>query len=243
VDDRWSGHFQFLRDLAANNHQQWFREHQEEYEDFILQPFRDLVTDLTPFMRKLNRTFVANESPDEHLSHIEIASAPEEGPHFKTSLYCFWWNSELNRLSDANLHIGLGAEAVTLGFSIYDWTFESARMDEVFKPRLRSDLSVLDEYIKSSYLRRGFDFRRFVRGAGRLGLREAEPFPDRGSEWSSTLGWVVSRQIKPGSSRLTPGSFLTECEGTFTRLYPLYVFASETRNDWKRVLKAKAAAG
>ena len=231
--------FQFFRELTANNHRLWFESQQELYEDFVLTPFRELEEELAPFMQELNENFMPGETPEEHLSRIELTGElPPEGPHYKTSLYQFWWNTEILQLCDGHLHVGIGAEAVTLGFSIYDCPYDKGRMREVFKPRLRGHLSLLDDYIKANYLRRGFEFRRFVRGAGRLGLREDDPFPGRGDQWQDTLGWVVSRQLHENSSRLTPGSFVNECKSTFERLYPLYVFSSDPRPDWREVLQA-----
>lgn len=230
--------FLFFRELANNNHRLWFEAHVQEFEEFVLTPFRDLRDEMAEFMEELHPGFHRPADPETQLSHIELTADPApEGPHYKTSLYCFWWNQDLPRLADAHLHVGLGGEGVTIGFSIYDWAHDHGRMREVFLPRVRNELVLLDEYIKASYLRRGFDFRRFERGAGRLGLRDADPFPSRGEEWSGTLGWVASRQIKEGSSRLTPGSFVTECKSSFERLLPLYVFASDESKNWRDALR------
>ncbi len=230
--------FQFFRKLAANNHKLWFEEHEAEYQELIQEPFEVLRDELAPFMEELFPGFTQPEDPTKQLSHIELtAEPPPEGPHYKTSLYCFWWNKDLPRLADAHMHVGLGGEGVTIGFSIYDWAHDHGRMREVFRPRMRNEIELLDEYIKSSYLRRGFEFRRFERGAGRLGLRDADPFPSKGEDWGGTLGWVVSRQIKEGSSRLTPGSFVSECKTSFERLLPLYAFASDERKNWRNVLR------
>jgi hypothetical protein len=230
--------FLFFRELAANNHRLWFEAREKDFEELILEPFRELRDDLAPFMEELHPGFAPPADTERQLSRIELtADPPPEGPHYKTSLYCFWWNQELPRLADAHLHVGLGGEGVTIGFSIYDWAHDHGRMRELFRPRMRNELNLLDEYIKSSYLRRGFEFRRFERGAGRLGLREADPFPSRGDDWDGTLGWVVSRQIKEGSSRLTPGSFVTECKTSFERLLPLYIFASDERKNWREALR------
>ena len=107
----------------------------------------------------------------------------------------------------------------------------------MFKVRLQTDLTLLDDYIKAAYLRRGFQLHRYARAPGRLGMREVEAFPARPADWENTLGWVVKRHIHTESSRLTPGSFVHECQETFRRLYPLYTFASDPRPDWKAVLR------
>lgn len=233
------GTFQFFQELKKNNNEEWFAENEPRYEEFVLEPMRELLRELAPEMVKLDETFTLREDLDEHIARLEIGEtrAPD-APPYKTSLHGFFWNTTLSRLTDATFHIGVNAEGASLGFSIYAFgKNRRSRMDQVFKPRLATDLPLLDQYIKSAYLRRGFDFHRFAKAPGRLGLREVEAFPERGSEWANTLGWVVSRSIHEDSSRMTPGSFVGESQSTFERLYPLYLFASDPRIDWKRAFQ------
>jgi len=198
------------------------------------------VRELSPHLHSLNPDLTPADPPDEHFSHMRTsAGGPPGSPPFKTSFYAFFWNTEITRLADAWLYVGVSSEGVGLGFSIYDFgQNRRTRLASVFKPRLEGDLQLLDDYIKAAYLRRGFQFRRYARAPGRIGLREVDPFPARAADWSNTLGWVVSRHIHTESSRLTPGSFVSECQDTFTRLYPLYTFCSDPGPDWKRRFKA-----
>lgn len=233
------GTFSFFADLSANNEEDWFAANEARYEEFVREPLRGLLRELTPAMTKLNPAFVLRDDIDDHISRLEIGEtrAPGAAP-YKSSAHVFFWNTELNRLTDATFFVGINAEGASLGFSIYAFgRNRRARMAQVFLPRLRTDLALLDQFIKSNYLRRGFEFRRFAKAPGRLGLREVDGFPDRATEWENTLGWVVSRLIHAESSRMTPGSFVGECQSTFERLYPLYLFASDPRLDWKRPFK------
>lgn len=231
--------FEFFQELAQNNDHQWFEENEDRFEADVLTPMRELVEELAPFLTELDPDLRPLDPPDEHLSQITRSpQSPPGTPPYKPSLYAFFWNTALNRLSDASLYAGVTPEGATLGFSIYDFGKERrAKLSRVFKPRLQTDLTLLDDYIKAAYLRRGFQFHRYARAPGRLGMREVDPFPARPAEWDNTLGWVVKRHIHTESSRLTPGSFVTECQETFRRLHPLYTFASDLRPDWKTVFK------
>lgn len=232
--------FQFFVDLTENNTLEWFAENEVRFEESVKTPMADLVKELSPFFASLNPDLAPLDPPDDHFSHIRTAgSGPPGNAPFKTTFYSFFWNTGISRLADAWFYVGVGAEGVGLGFSIYDFgKNRRTRLASVFKPRLMGDLQLLDDYIKAAYLRRGFQFKRFARAPGRIGLREVDPFPTRAAEWTNTLGWVVSRHIHTGSSRLTPGSFVGECQDTFKRLYPLYTFCSDPRMDWKRRFKA-----
>ncbi len=236
--------FQFFKDLKENNDPAWFEENESALEEHVLKPFRELVEEMRPFMTELDPSLAPGEDVAPHLSLLERGTqVPPGTPPYKTSLYAYFWNTELKRLSDATLYVGIDPEGVRMGFSIYDFGVNRrARIATVFRPRLQSDLQLLDEYIKAAYLRRGFNFHRYARAAGRLGMRQVEAFPERGVGWDNTLGWVVSRHLHIGSSRLTPGSFVSELQDTFNRLYPLYTFCSDPRPDWKRRMK-KAIKG
>lgn len=240
--------FQYFADLAKNNSTEWFDENQDTFEEFVAGPMRDLVAALRPALTELDPRLVS-EDAEVHLSEMRRGPRTPPGtPPIKTSLYAFFWNQEMRRLADGNLFVGVSEQGVTIGFSIYDFGDPQSRMSRVFRPRLLKNLQLLDDHIKANYLRRGFDFHRYVRAASRLGMREVDAFPTVPSTWESTLGWVARRHIHTESSRLTPGSFVTEVSESFERLFPLYVFASDPTADFKKVLappkatKKRAAA-
>jgi hypothetical protein len=231
---------QFFKDLSQNNNHAWFAEHETDFETLVRLPMRMLVEELRPFLLELDPTLRARKDPNEHFSRIDWgAQAPPDTPPYKISFYTFFWNTRMPRLHDAWLYVGINADAVTLGFSVYDaGRLGRGRLKELFLPRVESDLELLDNYLKATYLRRGFDFHRYERAPGRLGLREVDPFPNKPEDWLGTLGWVVSRAIGPASGRLTAGSFMTECHDTFRRLHPLYVFASDPETTWRDRVQA-----
>jgi len=228
--------FQFFTDLSANNTTEWFEENQSAFEEFVAEPMTGLVEALRPEIEALSPGLIG---PDAEVHFSEMRRGPRTPPGtppLKTSMYAFFWDQGLRRLADGNLFVGVSGQGATIGFSIYDFGDPQSRMRRVFKPRLVKHLDLLDEHIKSNYLRRGFDFHRYVRAAGRLGMREVEAFPTLPSEWEPTLGWVARRHIHTESSRLTPGSFLSEVVESFQRLYPLYAFASDPTEDFQRIL-------
>lgn len=231
--------FAFFRDLGANNTEAWFAENEHVFKEHVREPCLNLVETLGEFISGLDVRLKPNADPATHLSKLERTgeTLPDAGA-YKTTQYVYFWNTELARLNDGTLHVGVGSEGVSIGFSIYEYGLNRrARMNQVFKARLSNDLELLDNYIKASYLRRGFTIHRYARAAGRLGLKEVEAFPSHSSAWENTLGWVVGRHIHTGSSRLTPGSFLSELQESFTKLYPLYLYSSDPRVDWKREFK------
>ncbi len=52
--------FKFLRDLAANNERDWFKAHQDEYEQHVREPALEFVNDFAGPLRKISPHFVAD---------------------------------------------------------------------------------------------------------------------------------------------------------------------------------------
>lgn len=231
--------FDLLKELAKNNNAEWFSEHEQEYENQVRQPLLQLIEELREPLAALNPVLKPKSDATHHLSEVERkGDGLPDGGSYMTTAYAYFWNTKMSRLTDGSMHVGVSSKGVSLGFSIYEFgRNRRSRLGQIFMPRLRSDLQLLDNYIKTAYLRRGYKFHRYVRAPGRLGLREVEAFPDHPSEWEGTLGWVVGRHLHTKSSRLTPGSFLNEVVESFQKLYPLYLFSSDPRVDWKRAFK------
>ena len=231
--------FTLLEKLAENNNQEWYASHAEEYEALVRAPMCELVNALRDVLRELSPILEPGPDPTLHLSEVERRgdAVPGAGAYNK-NCYAYFWNTSMTRLTDGNLHVGLSSKGISLGFSIYEFgRSRRARLSQIFVPRIRTDLTLLDSYLKASYLRRGYQIHRYAKAPGRLGLREVEAFPSQPSEWENSLGWVVSRHLHTGSSRLTPGSFLTEVTESFQKLYPLYLFSSDPRVDWKKAFR------
>jgi uncharacterized protein (DUF2461 family) len=59
--------FLFLKDLKANNDKAWFGDHRPDYEQSLLQPLRDLVTDLTDAMLDIDPCCKGTDSEFERI--------------------------------------------------------------------------------------------------------------------------------------------------------------------------------
>ena len=46
--------FDFLSDLKKNNNTEWFRENRERYDKFVVEPARAYVTEMAPFINRIN---------------------------------------------------------------------------------------------------------------------------------------------------------------------------------------------
>ena len=52
--------FQFLKDLDANNNREWFKAHQDDYEQYIREPALDFINDFAKPLKGISEFFVAD---------------------------------------------------------------------------------------------------------------------------------------------------------------------------------------
>ena len=55
--------FAFLRDLAANNNRDWFEANRSRYEQHLLHPAQQFITEFAPRLRRISRHFNADPRP------------------------------------------------------------------------------------------------------------------------------------------------------------------------------------
>ena len=60
----------FLKSLEANNNKAWFEKHRDEYNKFVLEPLRNLVTDLGEFMLDIDPCFEITPVVNKTISRI-----------------------------------------------------------------------------------------------------------------------------------------------------------------------------
>ncbi len=78
----------FLRDLADNNNKEWFQNNKERYTNFVIDPFKQLVTSLTEFMLNIDPEFVVEPKIDKTISRInkDIRFSKDKTP-YKTHMF------------------------------------------------------------------------------------------------------------------------------------------------------------
>jgi uncharacterized protein (TIGR02453 family) len=60
----------FLKSLEANNNKQWFEKHRTDYRQYVLEPSRRLVNDLSDFMLKIDPRIEITPSVNKTISRI-----------------------------------------------------------------------------------------------------------------------------------------------------------------------------
>ena len=62
--------FRFLKEIRTHNEKAWFEAHRTDYERHLLEPLRDLVTDLSDFMLDIDLSFEVAPAVGKTISRI-----------------------------------------------------------------------------------------------------------------------------------------------------------------------------
>ncbi|MCP4607391.1 MAG: DUF2461 domain-containing protein [Planctomycetes bacterium] len=92
----------FLRSLKANNNKAWFQTHRADYEEYVLQPLRDLVTDLGDFILDIDPSFKITPVVNKTISRIyrDTRFSKDKSP-FRSTV----WFSFKNQKKDWTTHV------------------------------------------------------------------------------------------------------------------------------------------
>jgi uncharacterized protein (TIGR02453 family) len=76
--------FAFLRDLAKNNDRDWFAANRSRYEDHLLHPAQQFITDFAPRLRRISRHFTADPRPGKGTLfriHRDVRFSKDKSPY------------------------------------------------------------------------------------------------------------------------------------------------------------------
>lgn len=62
--------FEFLIENRLNNNRQWYLDHKNDYETYVLQPLKDLVVELTPAISEMDEHIVTIPKVDKTISRV-----------------------------------------------------------------------------------------------------------------------------------------------------------------------------
>jgi uncharacterized protein (TIGR02453 family) len=109
---------QFFSDLEANNYKPWFDANKVVYEQEIVQPFKALVTALTPAMYAIDSRFELR--PHRVLSRIyrDIRFSPDKTP-YKTCMWITFQRPVANWQNYPGYFMELSASGYIYGMGLY----------------------------------------------------------------------------------------------------------------------------
>src|SRR5438093_13336824 len=142
--------FGFFRELAENNNKPWFDLNRPRYDAHVAGAFRALLAELEPFLPELNPNFETAGKTNRNFSRInrDIRFSKDKSP-YKPNYYLYVFDRRGERGDAGRLYVGLCAECVTVGFSIYGdgGRSDTSRLKTVFRKRLETRGALLNKLV------------------------------------------------------------------------------------------------
>jgi uncharacterized protein (TIGR02453 family) len=219
--------FAFFQDLAQHNNKAWFDQNRARYEEHVTGAFRALLETLTPFLLNLNPQFEISGKTNGNFSRInrDIRFSKDKSP-YKPNYYLYVYDRRHDRGHAGRLYVGLSADCVTVGFSIYDtWRGPKGALRTVFRRRLVKERELFDRLLTNSV--RGKRYETYWHRQEGGEWVQHPGLPRRDADWQSLQAWIVRKVYLPNSRAVAAPGFANHVERIFKDLYPLYVFTSE----------------
>jgi len=229
--------FVFFEELARNNSKAWFDANRGRYQAHVPGTFRGLLAALEPLLLRLNPNFETSGKTNRNFSRInrDIRFSKDKSP-YKSNYYLYVFDRRRDRAADGRLYVGLSADCVTVGFSIYATWGKGPKgaLETIFRPRFERERSRLLRLVDSIVRRKRYETYWHRQERGEWTLHPGLPRKDE--DWLSLHAWIVRRVFEPGARGLAAPAFARQVEKIFAELYPLYVFTSVASPQWKAAL-------
>ena len=219
--------FAFFQELARNNNKGWFDQNRVRYEEHVTGAFRGLLETLTPFLLALDPQFEVSGRTNGNFSRInrDIRFSKDKSP-YKSNYYLYVYDRRHDRGHAGRLYVGLSADCVTVGFSIYDtWRGPKGALQTVFRKRLVTDRKHFDSLLQQTV--RGKRYETYWHRQEDGEWVQHPGLPRRDDDWQTLQAWIVRKVYLPNSRVVAKPAFAHEVERIFKDLYPLYRFTSD----------------
>jgi uncharacterized protein (TIGR02453 family) len=214
--------FQFFRDLARNNRKVWMDANRQRYQQFVVQPFRWLLEELSPAVLQLDSRFDTTGRTGANFSRInrDIRFAKDKTP-YRAQMYLKFSPPFPGEGETGQLYTGISADAVTAGFRIYSGSKrKESALGQIAEPRVLAQ----PKWVAQLKKRLGRRYESYWYSALKGEWTQHDGWPTELEDWKKLQGWVVRVKLKPAAA--TQVSFPRDLAKIFRELYPLLRFTS-----------------
>lgn len=204
----------FFEQLAANNNKAWFEAHRDEYEELLLEPLKELVTELADTMLDIDPALITLPAVDRTISRIyrDTRFSRDKSP-YKTCLWIAFKRRSPDWKTAPCFFFELTADSYRYGMGFYSATRETMgnlrRMIEAQPERFRQAVAWLAR--QQDFVLEGDCYKRPLNPA----------LPDDLQSWHcrKNVCLICNREV---DGRLFTRDIRDDLAAGFRQLQPLY---------------------
>jgi uncharacterized protein (TIGR02453 family) len=210
--------FRFFRDLSRNNRKEWMDDNRDRYQSAVVQPFRGLLEELTPAVRKLNANFDVGGRTGVNFSRInrDIRFAKDKTP-YRPQMYLMFPIQGGKDRKPGELYVGITEKVVTAGFRVY---FDRETKASTLAARIQQ----APKWCAQQKRRMARKCESYWYSMEKGEWTKNNGWPVTPEEWKKLRAWVVRRKMTPAAA-VRP-NFSKEAAKTFREMLPLLRFVS-----------------
>jgi len=212
----------FLRELKANNNKAWFQAHRADYEEYVLGPLRDLVTDLGDCMLDIDSRFEITPAVNKTISRIyrDTRFSKDKSP-FRSTV----WITFKNRNKDWTTHVcgyffELSVNSYRYGMGFYNAAPAiMSRFREMIDENPKEFLKAISFFAKQrTFVLEGEQYKRII----------DKSKPEKIQDWyqKKNMYLVCNRKI---DNTLFSSKLVDDLTSGFRLIAPLYKYLQTIR--------------
>lgn len=140
----------FYEDLTNNNAKEWFAEHKLDFEEFVMKPARNFVSEMGERLQSISPEIQAIPKTDKSIFRIyrDIRFSPDKRP-FKTHLGILFWEGHRKKLECPGFYLQIDKDRIYIGSGLYMFpkdirnNFRNAVVDDKIGSELTKIISKL----------------------------------------------------------------------------------------------------
>ncbi len=212
----------FLHDISRNNNKTWFEEHKQRYQDFLVTPLKNLVTDLGDFMLVIDPYLEVRPAVNKTISkiHRDTRFSTDKSP-FKDRMWLTFKRPNKNWKDAPAFFFEITPNAYRYGMGLYaaspqTMSFFRKAIDENLKAFLKS----ISFYSKQSrFIVEGEEYKRKLKS----------DHPANVQEWYQKRNFylVCNRNM---DDRISSPDLLDDLASGFNELAPFYNYIWDIRH-------------
>jgi uncharacterized protein (TIGR02453 family) len=216
--------FRFFRELARNNKKVWMDANRQRYQQFVVQPFRRLLEELSPTVLRLDSRFDTTGRTGANFSRInrDIRFAKDKTP-YRAQMYLKFSVPFPGGDETGQLYTGISANSVTVGFRIY---VGSTRKASAIGVVADGKVTAKPRWLTQQKKTLGRKYESYWYALEKKEWTKQDGWPAGSDDWENLLGWIVRKKLQPAVA--TRATFPRDVEKTFRELFPLLKFTSLT---------------
>jgi len=161
---------EFLANLELNNNRKWFKDHREEYDQFVVSPAQEFIASLGELLASEIDGIVYDTSPGGRGSlmriYRDVRFSRDKTP-YHTSMRMVFWHEDGHRTNGAGFYMGFGPR--TGGFYAGQYGFDRSTLSAYRKDidrdsRGKNLESIIDQVEEKGYQVGGETYKRVPRG-------------------------------------------------------------------------------